>query len=106
MDVGFDNNALTQKATVYYYADPSDENVDTRGAYWYYFEGENSTKAEPMPYCLTIKYYLPGNSISAYWVDYVPATPKEPREQKVDAAASSRYGKIEPKKVVSEETAE
>ncbi len=29
---------------------------------------------------------------------YVPETPKEPREQKVDAAASSRYGKIEPKK--------
>lgn len=28
---------------------------------------------------------------------YVPETPKEPREQKVDAAASSRYGKIEPK---------
>ena len=29
---------------------------------------------------------------------YVPETPKEPREQKVDAATSSRYGKIEPKK--------
>lgn len=28
---------------------------------------------------------------------YVPETPKEPREQKVDAASSSRYGKIEPK---------
>ncbi len=37
---------------------------------------------------------------------YVPETPKEPREQKVDAAASSRYGKIEPKKVATEETAE
>lgn len=31
---------------------------------------------------------------------YVPETPKEPREQKVDAASSSRYGKIEPKKPV------
>lgn len=31
---------------------------------------------------------------------YVPETPKEPREQKVDAIASSRYGKIEPKKPV------
>lgn len=31
---------------------------------------------------------------------YVPETPKEPREQKVDAASSSRYGKIEPKKTV------
>ncbi|MBO7179029.1 MAG: protein jag [Clostridia bacterium] len=28
---------------------------------------------------------------------YVPETPKEPREQKVDASGSSRYGKIEPK---------
>jgi spoIIIJ-associated protein len=28
---------------------------------------------------------------------YVPETPKEPREQKVDATGSSRYGKIEPK---------
>lgn len=37
---------------------------------------------------------------------YVPETPKEPREQKVDAATSSRYGKIEPKKVVAEDTAE
>ena len=37
---------------------------------------------------------------------YVPETPKEPREQKVDAAASSRYGKIEPKKVATEEAAE
>lgn len=37
---------------------------------------------------------------------YVPETPKEPREQKVDAATSSRYGKIEPKKVVTEDTAE
>ena len=34
---------------------------------------------------------------------YVPEAPKEPREQKVDAAASSRYGKIEPKKVATEE---
>lgn len=34
---------------------------------------------------------------------YVPETPKEPREQKVDAAASSRYGKIEPKKKTDEE---
>ena len=33
---------------------------------------------------------------------YVPETPKEPREQKVDAAASSRYGKIEPKNVQGE----
>ncbi len=37
---------------------------------------------------------------------YVPEAPKEPREQKVDAAASSRYGKIEPKKVATEEAAE
>ena len=37
---------------------------------------------------------------------YVPEAPKEPREQKVDAAASSRYGKIEPKKVAAEEAAE
>lgn len=37
---------------------------------------------------------------------YVPEAPKEPREQKVDAAASSRYGKIEPKKVATEEVAE
>ncbi len=36
---------------------------------------------------------------------YVPETPKEPREQKVDAASQSRYGKIEPKKRV-EETAD
>ena len=28
---------------------------------------------------------------------YVPEAPKEPREQKVDATGSSRYGKIEPK---------
>lgn len=31
---------------------------------------------------------------------YVPQTSDEPREQKVDAAASSRYGKIEPRKPV------
>ena len=37
---------------------------------------------------------------------YVPETPKEPREQKVDAAASSRYGKIEPKHVSQETTEE
>ena len=29
---------------------------------------------------------------------YVPETTAEPREQKVDAVASSRYGKIEPRK--------
>jgi spoIIIJ-associated protein len=34
---------------------------------------------------------------------YVPETPKEPREQKVDATGSSRYGKIEPKHTVTEE---
>ena len=37
---------------------------------------------------------------------YVPETPKEPREQKVDAATSSRYGKIEPKRPVAESTEE
>jgi spoIIIJ-associated protein len=29
---------------------------------------------------------------------YVPETPAEPREKKVDAASSSLYGKIQPKK--------
>lgn len=29
---------------------------------------------------------------------YVPETPKEPREKKIDAASSSLYGKIQPKK--------
>ena len=33
---------------------------------------------------------------------YVPETPKEPREQKVDATGSSRYGKIEPKHTLGE----
>lgn len=33
---------------------------------------------------------------------YVPEMPKEPREQKVDAATSSRYGKIEPKNKTEE----
>lgn len=33
---------------------------------------------------------------------YVPEAPKEPREQKVDAVSSSRYGKIEPKKPASD----
>ena len=33
---------------------------------------------------------------------YVPETPAEPREKKVDAAASSLYGKIQPKKKVEE----
>lgn len=33
---------------------------------------------------------------------YVPETPKEPREQKVDATGSSRYGKIEPKNTQGE----
>ncbi|MBO5895839.1 MAG: KH domain-containing protein [Clostridia bacterium] len=37
---------------------------------------------------------------------YVPETPAEPREKKVDAAASSLYGKIQPKKKVEEEAAE
>ncbi len=40
---------------------------------------------------------------------YVPETPAEPREKKIDAAASSLYGKIQPKKKVeesAEETAE
>ncbi|MBR2876391.1 MAG: KH domain-containing protein [Clostridia bacterium] len=37
---------------------------------------------------------------------YVPETPKEPRERKVDAAASSRYGKIEPKFTQNTDTAE
>ncbi len=37
---------------------------------------------------------------------YVPETPKEPREKKVDAAASSLYGKIEPKKKVEAPTEE
>ena len=37
---------------------------------------------------------------------YVPETPKEPREQKVDAATSSRYGKIEPKHIATETTEE
>ena len=37
---------------------------------------------------------------------YVPETSAEPREQKVDAVASSRYGKIEPKKPVQTETTE
>lgn len=34
---------------------------------------------------------------------YVPQVSSEPREQKVDAVSSSRYGKIEPKKPVDEE---
>ncbi len=33
---------------------------------------------------------------------YVPETPKEPREKKIDAASSSLYGKIQPKKKVEE----
>lgn len=33
---------------------------------------------------------------------YVPETPAEPREKKVDAASSSLYGKIQPKKKVEE----
>ena len=33
---------------------------------------------------------------------YVPQASAEPREQKVDAVSSSRYGKIEPKKPVQE----
>ena len=37
---------------------------------------------------------------------YVPETPKEPREQKVDVATSSRYGKIEPKHIATETTEE
>ena len=37
---------------------------------------------------------------------YVPETPKEPREQKVDATGSSRYGKIEPKHTAGEGSAE
>lgn len=34
---------------------------------------------------------------------YVPQVLEEPREQKVDAVSSSRYGKIEPKKTAAEE---
>ena len=37
---------------------------------------------------------------------YVPETPKEPREKKIDAASSSLYGKIQPKKKVEEATGE
>ncbi len=37
---------------------------------------------------------------------YVPQVSDEPREQKVDAASSSRYGKIEAKKPVAETTEE
>ena len=37
---------------------------------------------------------------------YVPETPAEPREKKVDAAASSLYGKIQPKKKVEEAPAD
>ncbi len=37
---------------------------------------------------------------------YVPETPAEPREKKVDAATSSLYGKIQPKKKVEEESAD
>ncbi len=37
---------------------------------------------------------------------YVPQVSAEPREQKVDAVSSSRYGKIEPKKPVQETTEE
>lgn len=37
---------------------------------------------------------------------YVPETPKEPREKKIDAASSSLYGKIQPKKKVEEATEE
>ncbi len=37
---------------------------------------------------------------------YIPETPAEPREKKVDAAASSLYGKIQPKKKVEEAPAD
>ena len=37
---------------------------------------------------------------------YVPEAPKEPREKKIDAASSSLYGKIEPRKKVEEASAE
>ncbi len=37
---------------------------------------------------------------------YVPSTPTEPREKKVDVSTSSLYGKIEPKKKVQETTEE
>jgi spoIIIJ-associated protein len=37
---------------------------------------------------------------------YVPSVPQEPREKKVDAASSSLYGKIQPKKKVEEAASE
>ena len=37
---------------------------------------------------------------------YVPSVPQEPREKKIDAASSSLYGKIQPKKKVEETVSE
>lgn len=37
---------------------------------------------------------------------YVPSVPQEPREKKIDAASSSLYGKIQPKKKVEETASE
>ena len=37
---------------------------------------------------------------------YVPSVPQKPREKKIDAASSSLYGKIQPKKKVEETASE
>lgn len=78
INVTFGNNdALTKKATVYYYKEYGDDAASVRDASWYYFSDEEGRAVdEPMPYCLTLKYYLPNTPLTPQWVDYVPATPK------------------------------
>ena len=78
INVGMDNAPLTAKATLYYYKERGEDAASVRDSYWYYFnynDADGVEQVEPMAYCLTLKYYLPGEPLSPRWIDYVPATP-------------------------------
>ena len=100
INTGMDNAPLTSKATLYYYKEYGDDAANVRDAFWYYFsynDADGNEVVEPMAYCLTIKYYLPGQPLIAQWIDYVPAVPTW--ESGKNGGAYKLVGKIDQQNV-------
>ena len=102
IDLRMDNDPLKYKATVYYYHEKNDSTEAPRGANWYYYshtDADGVTTTQPMAYCLTLKYYLPGSPIVANWIDYVPAEPVWEKNNKTGMSVCKLVGTIDQENV-------
>ena len=102
IDIGFDNDPLTYKATIYTYVEKTEGMQTRRDASWYYYtsvDANGVSSTQPMAYCLTLKYYLPGSPIVANWVDYVPAEPVWEKNNKTGVSVCKLIGVIDQQNV-------